>query len=146
MDLKKQKKLASRTLGVGEGRIKMNPGKIETIKEVITRADLRSIIGTAIIVKKKKGTSRVRARKLHEKRKKGRRRGPGRKKGGKYSRKSRKDIWMSKVRVQRKFLKNLKKKEKIDTRTYRKLYNMIKGGFFRSKSHLKLYIKKMESK
>lgn len=140
MPLKSQKKLIAKTFKVGKKRIKLNPEKQDKIKEAITRFDLRKLKGTAIIVEKKTGVSRVRARKKHEQKKKGRQKGPGSKKGAKYSRIPKKELWMNKVRIQRDLIKELKIKSKITNEFYRKLYNMIKGGFFRSKVHLKLYI------
>ena len=50
-------------------------------------------------------------------------------------------MWISKIRAQRKFLKNLRERRLIDKKTYRRLYRLSKGGFFRSIAHLKLYIK-----
>ena len=145
MNQKNQKNLIGRMLKTGKKRVRLNPEKSEQLKEAITRADLRSVIGTAIIIKKKKGVSRVRTRKRKEQQKKGRRKGKGSKKGAKYSRISRKELWMNKVRVQRRFLSELKEKEKISKTDYRRLYRRITGGFFRSKAHLKLFIKtKME--
>ncbi|MBN1923921.1 MAG: 50S ribosomal protein L19e [Nanoarchaeota archaeon] len=144
MNQRKQKELIARTAKVGKSRVKLNPEKSDDIKEAITRADLRSVIGTSIIIKNKKGVSRARARVRKEQQKKGRRKGPGSKKGAKYSRISKKQLWMNRVRVQRRFLSELKEKEKIDSKQYRSLYRMITGGFFRSKNHLKLYISKME--
>ena len=47
---------------------------------------------------------------------------------------------MKKIRLQRKFLKELYNKEYLNPQIYRKLYNKAKGGFFRSKRHIKLYI------
>lgn len=141
MKLDKQKELIARALKVGKNRIRINPEKEEQIKEAITRADLRSVVGTAIMIKKKKGSSKSRIRKVKEQQRKGRRKGQGSKKGAKYSRIKRKELWMRKVRAQRKLLSELKKKEKISVQAYRKLYRMVAGGFFRSKAHLKLYIK-----
>ena len=140
MNQKKQKELLARTLKAGKNRIRLNPEKGEVLKEAITRADLRSVVGTAVVVKKKKGVSRVRARLRKEQQKKGRRKGPGSKKGAKYSRITKKELWMNKVRAQRKFLTDLKEKGKIEKDVYRNLYRMITGGFFRSKAHLKLYM------
>ena len=142
MKQNKQKKLISRTLKIGKNRIRINPEKEDMLSEAITRADLRSVVGTAIIINRKKGISRARARARKSQQKKGRQKGPGKRKGTKYSRVSRKELWMSKVRVQRRFLKELKTKEKIDKNSYRNLYRMVSGGFFRSKAHLKLYLSK----
>ena len=144
MNQRNQKNLIARTLKVGKSRVKLVPEKSEVIKEAITRSDLKSVVGTAIKVEQKKGTSRLRVRKRKEQQKKGRRKGPGSKKGAKYSRISKKELWMNKVRVQRKFLSELKEKKLLKNADYRKLYKMIGGGFFRSKAHLKLYISKME--
>jgi len=47
---------------------------------------------------------------------------------------------MNKVRLQRKLLKEMKEKEIITSSVFRNLYLKSKGGFFRSKRHLKLYI------
>ncbi|VVB76580.1 50S ribosomal protein L19e [Candidatus Tiddalikarchaeum anstoanum] len=141
MSMKNQKMLIARMLkGVGRRRIKINPEKKDVIKDAITRADLRSVIGTTILIKKKTGISRGRAKIRKEQTRKGRRKGPGSKKGAKYSRISRKRLWINKVRVQREFLKNMKLKNKIKKEDYRKFYRMIGGGFFRSVAHLKLYI------
>ncbi len=144
MKQKNQKDLIARTLKVGRKRIKLDAEKSEVLKEAITRADLRSLVGTAVKVSKKKGVSRVRVRARKAQQKKGRRKGPGSKKGAKYSRITRKELWMNKVRVQRRFLSELKEKSKVTLVQYRRLYRMITGGFFRSKAHLKLYISKME--
>lgn len=77
-------------------------------------------------------------KKRKEKRKK---RGVGSKKGGKYSIISRKERWVSTVRALRKFLKELKEKNMITQETFKKTYRLVKGGMFRSKSHLKVYLK-----
>ena len=113
MNQKNQKKLIARALKVGKSRVKLVPEKAEVIKEAITRADLKSVVGTAIKIENKKGVSRGRARKRKEQQRKGRRKGPGSKKGAKYSRIKKKELWMIKVRVQRKFLSELKEKKKV---------------------------------
>ena len=47
---------------------------------------------------------------------------------------------MNKVRKIRAFLKELRDKEIITKKDYRMLYTKTKGGVFRSKRHVKLYI------
>jgi len=47
---------------------------------------------------------------------------------------------MIKIRLQRTFLKELYDKEYLTTEVYRDLYKKAKGGFFRSKRHIKLYV------
>jgi len=69
--------------------------------------------------------------------KKGRQKGEGSRKGKK---KAGKKEWMNTIRIQRAFLKELRAKKIIDKKIYRNLYLKSKGGFFRSKNHIKLYI------
>lgn len=140
MDLYSQKKLAAKALKVGKNRIKLHPELSDKLKEAITRFDLRKLKGTAITVDPIKGISKARAQKAKEQKRKGRRKGPGSKKGAKYSRISKKELWMNKVRIQREFIKELKSKSILSNEEYRKIYRMISGGFFRSKAHLKLHI------
>ncbi len=134
MELGKVKELAARTYDVGISRIRIvDPDKA---KDAITREDIRRLVKTgAIVILQKKGTSRARARILEQKRKKGRRRGPGSRKGKKTARKPKKEAWMEKVRALRKVLKQIRPEN------YRKLYRMIKGGYFKSKKHLLSYIR-----
>jgi large subunit ribosomal protein L19e len=147
MNALKQKKLLARMLkGVGRRRIKINPLKKDVLKDAITRADLRSVIGTSIIIKKKTGVSRARAKLLAIQRKKGRRKGEGSRKGAKYSRISRKTLWINKVRAQRELLRDYKLNKKMSKKVYRTLYRMVAGGYFRSKSHLEIYIKEKVAK
>ena len=51
---------------------------------------------------------------------------------------------MNKIRSQRSFIKKLKENNKISNKTYRDLYNKSKGGYFRSKRHIKLYLEQNE--
>ena len=96
-----------------------------------------------ILEKKVNQPSRARARKRHEQKVKGRRRGLGTRKGTYNARTGIKEEWMTRIRLQRTFLKQLKEKGKITSANFRKLYLMSKGGFFRTKAHLKLYLEKM---
>ena len=47
---------------------------------------------------------------------------------------------MAKVRTQRKLIKTLKDKEVITSKVYRNLYNKVRGNFFRSRRHIKIYL------
>jgi len=141
MNLDKQKKLAAKVFGVGKKRVIFDPEKASDIKEAITRSDIRSlIVAKAIKAKQKQSTSKTRARKLLKQKRKGRRAGQGSRKGKKTSRLSKKKAWMNKVRIQREFIKDLKNKKLISLVTNRLLYRKIKGGFFRSKNHIKTYL------
>ncbi|MFH1209581.1 MAG: 50S ribosomal protein L19e [archaeon] len=141
MNLKVQKRIASSLSGVSPKRIRFNEENLSEIKEAITKRDIRTLIkDKKIIVKQKESPSRSRSRKRLIQKRKGRQQGTGSRKGKRTARLPRKDKWIHKIRVQRRFLKNLKSKSFIDSKIYRQLYKQAKSGFFRSKSHLKTYI------
>ena len=139
--MKNKKRLAAKILKTSIKKIKFKADALEDIKKAITRSDLRGLIAVKSIQKSKSPEqSRVRARKTSIQKSKGRRKGKGSKKGGKFSIVSRKRRWISKIRAQRDFLKALKEKGKLSTKDYRSLYSKSKGGYFRNKRHIKLYI------
>jgi len=141
MNLKVQKRVCAQILKCGPSRIVFDETKLDEIKEAITKADLKGLIDAELISKKKiKGVSRVRARKNAVQRRKGRRRGQGKRKGSLKVRQGKKKTWMSQVRVQRNFVKMLRQKDLIDQPAFRTLYTKIKGGFFRSRRHIKVYM------
>lgn len=144
MDLSLQKRLAAEILGVGESRIWIDPEAYDKVEAAITREDVKRLIKDGVIkVKPEHSNSRARWRIRHEKRKKGRRRGAGHRKGGKYSRISRKEQWMMRVRALRKVLREFREREIITSRDYRRLYRLVKGGVFKSTSQLRNYIKEL---
>ncbi len=139
--VKLQRRLASSILKAGKDRVQFKPTSISEVREAITRADIRKLIKKHIISKVEvKGTSSVRARAFHIQRKKGRRRGIGSRKGSKGARSNPKRLWVNRIRLQRQFLRELKDKHLIVSETFKQLYGLSKGGFFRSKAHLKLYV------
>ncbi|WP_456375461.1 50S ribosomal protein L19e [Methanocaldococcus sp.] len=142
MDVSIQRKLAAEILKCGIDRVWIDPTQLERVKMAMTKDDIRSLIKDGVIKKKqKKGISSARVKKLKEQKKKGRRRGPGSRRGAAGARTPPKEKWMATIRSLRKTLKYLRDTGKIDTKVYRKLYRMAKGGAFRSKSHLFLYMK-----
>lgn len=142
MDLKMSRRLAASILKVGEGRVWLDPEDAEAIAAAVTREDIRRLIKAgAIQAKPVKGVSRYRARKNRIQRMKGRRQGPGKRKGRKGARLARKKRWMATIRAIRRRLREFRDSGEIDTRRYRKLYLMAKGGAFRSKAHLEAAVK-----
>ncbi len=140
MKLATQKKLAASLLKCSQQRVKFKPEHLHEIKEAITKSDLRLLISDGIIFKQgEKEVSRVRARKIRVQKRKGLRRGHGSKKGTPNANTPDKERWMNKIRAQRAFLQELKQKGHLSIATYRALYRKSKGGFFRSKRHIKLY-------
>ncbi|MEM5834399.1 MAG: 50S ribosomal protein L19e [Candidatus Aenigmatarchaeota archaeon] len=125
-----QRRLAAKILKVGESRVWLDPTRKKEIDEAITAADIRKLI--------KKGAIKVlpeKVKKPKEKKKRGKLR-----KGAKYAVVSRKERWVSTVRALREMLKEMKSKREIDNVTFKRLYRLVKGGMFRSKSHLKIYL------
>ena len=141
MNVKNQKRIAAQILKCGVNRVWFDDTRLDEIKEAITKSDLRRLVGDkAIKAKPLKNTSRFAARKRLKQKRKGRQQGQGKRKGKKTARLSTKVAWMIKVRLQRMFIKELRDKKLISPSVYRMLYRKVKGGFFRSKRHIKIYI------
>jgi large subunit ribosomal protein L19e len=141
MNLNVQKRISGDMLKAGQNRVVFDNTRLNEIKEAITKADIRKLIADgAIRARQKKGISSFRGNKLKLQKRKGKRKGQGSRKGTKTARTPRKRAWITKVRVQRKFIKLLKLKKLVAPETYTKVYKMIKGNMFRSKRHLKLYL------
>lgn len=141
MRLGNQKNMSAKMLGVGKGKVWFDGEHMTEIKEAITKGDIRALIRKRVIQRRPElGQSRVRARKRLTQRRKGRQKGQGSRKGNRTARLSRKTAWMHLVRNHREFVKELKVKQLVDTKTYRNLYSKIKGGYFRNRRHIKLYL------
>lgn len=141
MKLKVQKRLAAEILKCSKKRIWFDPDSLKDIKEAITKSDIKGMINAGAIKKyHKKGVSRVRARKRHVQRSKSRRRGHGKRKGTQKTRTGSKTLWVNRIRKQRRFIKELKDNGVLAANVHRTLYMKAKGGFFRSKRHIKIYI------
>jgi large subunit ribosomal protein L19e len=141
MNLTSQRKLASSVLDCGVNRVWIDPERIDEVSLAITRDEIRKLIDDrAIKALPENSQSRGRARVLAEKKRKGRRTGPGSKEGKKYSVVSQKTRWMNRIRAQRKHLVSLRDRRVIAVSTYRNLYRKAKGGEFRSVAELERYI------
>ena len=136
-----QRRLAAQVMSCSEKRVRFKTEELDSVKEAITKVDIKGLIKKGTISKiPVKGVSRYRARIRAIQKKKGRRRGHGTRKGSPASRVPKKKKWMSKVRLQRKVLKGIREEGAITPKAYKVLYMKVKGGFFRSKRHLMLYI------
>ena len=143
--MKTQKRIAAQVMKTSPNKVVFAPERLADIKEAITKADIRVLVSEEAITKKPVvGPARAKANKIRTQKRKGLRRGPGSREGKKTARLPRKTAWMNKVRKQREFLKELKVGQKISTDTYRNLYQKSKGGFFRSRRHIKIYIQDNE--
>lgn len=142
MKLDNQKKIAAQILKCSRKKIWLDPERLSDIKEAITKADIRSLVKEGAVIRKpSRGVSRARARRILEQKRKGRQKGSGSRKGKRTARLRRKRGWINKIRAQRSLLRDLKDKDIIGKKTYSGLYRKAKGGFFRSKRHIMLFIK-----
>jgi len=141
MNLSHQRRISAQLLKVGENKVWFDPERIPEIKEAITKADIRALIKDYAIQKKTTNAqSKSRARKNREQKRKWRRKGAGSRKGKKKASLPKKEAWKNKVRMQRAVLKLLRDKGLILRSHYRDLYRKVKGGMFRSRRHLKLFL------
>jgi len=137
-----QKRMASSIMKVGKSRVWMDTKSVDEIAEAVTREDIRKLIKKNVIQKRNpKGNSRGRFKAAKAQRDKGRRKGPGSRKGTKNAREPRKRKWVSSIRSMRNTLKEMRESGKISKSDYRNFYKKIKGGALRSRSALLLHMK-----
>ena len=131
MNLGKKKKLVVRTLKVGENRVIFLHSRLNEIKEAITKQDIRDLKNDgAILVKEIKGRKR--------KVKKSKKRGVGK---IKKNVNKRKQEYVIHTRKLRKYVAEMKNQEKISKEEFKDIRKKIRNKFFRSKSHLREYIR-----
>ena len=141
MELTVQKRLAASVLKCSSKRVWFDETRLSDIKEGITKQDMRGLVARGFVqIKSPQGTSRGRAKLKLNQRRKGRQRGHGSRKGRATARLASKESWINRIRLQREFLNELREKKMLNNKGYRELYMKAKGGYFRSKRHVKLYI------
>ncbi len=129
MNLSKKKKLAKRTLNVGEDRIVFLGSRLEEIKDAITKQDIRDLLKSgAIVIKERKGRKKVQ-------KKRSRSTGNIRRKA-----KEKKREYIILTRKLRRYLKSQVSKGKLSKEHFRDIRKKIRNRVFRSLSHLKEYI------
>ena len=140
-DLKAQKRMAADVLDVGKSRVWFDPDAQDELADAITREDIRDLIADGTIrAEDADSNSRGRARAREEKREYGHRTGAGTRKGKAGARRNKKDEWVSRIRAQRKRLKELRDEEEVlDPTQYRELYNKASGGEFDSVARLEAF-------
>jgi large subunit ribosomal protein L19e len=130
MNLENKKEMVARIAGVGKGRVRFNPEKLEDIEDAVTRAEVRALIS--------QGTVKINHIKGQTRRQKSRKRGPGSRKGKKTARTGRKEKWVRQVRALRRYLKKVK--PNISKKLYWAAYKKVKGGEIRSVARLKEFL------
>ena len=140
-DLSAQKRLAADVLGVGKNRVRFDPEAQGEIADAITREDVRDLIEDGVIeAEPTQGNSRGRARERNEKRAYGHRSGHGTRKGTSGGRTDGSEEWQSRIRAQRRTLRELRDDDEITRSQYRELYDMASGGEFDSVGDLRRYV------
>ena len=143
--LNSQRRVAAQVLKIGQNRVWIDPERTEDVEAAMTRDEIRRLIHEGTIKSLPEiGVSRGRARIIHEKKKKGRRSGPGSRTGTIHARVSQKEAWMIKIRALRKRLKILKTKKIIPEDSYQRLYRMAGSGRFASVGDMERYLKAHE--
>jgi len=141
MSLRPQKELAAKIMKVGKSRVWIDPTRIDDVMIAIRRQDIKKLIHEKVIDKKPETSiSRGRVRVSKNKKKRGLRVGRGSKKGPKFSTLSNKTLWVSRIRKQREYLKQLRERRLLTPANYRILYLRAKGGSFNSIAQLKAFI------
>ncbi|MEF8891279.1 MAG: 50S ribosomal protein L19e [Haloferacaceae archaeon] len=139
-DLTAQKRLAADVLDVGQSRVWFDPEEQSEIAEAITRDDVRDLVDQGIIRDKEaKKNSRGRARARQAKRDYGHQTGAGSRKGKAGARRNEKKDWTSRIRAQRRRLRELRDDGTLTPTQYRELYNKAGGGQFDSVDRLEAY-------
>ena len=142
MKLDKIRRLAAGLLKTGKKNVWMDSEKLGDIQGSMTKEDVRGQIAKGAVKKRlsfgqSKGNSRI----MRKKRKKGRKRGFGKRRGTFKARVQKKTAWIKRVRAQRAFLQELKTQKKVGKEQYSKVYRLIKGGYFKGKRYIEIFLK-----
>lgn len=141
-DLSGQRRLAAQILKIGQNRVWIDPERMDDVEGAITREEVRKLIHEKVIDSlPEKGVSRSRAKTIREKRRKGRRSGPGSITGAGYAKVTKKEAWMLKIRSLRRKLRELKTSRIIAESTYSQYYRMAGSGRFESIAELERNLK-----
>ena|ERR1041385_3694694 len=141
-DLANQVRLAASVMKVGRSRVRIDPDRGDEVAQAVTRADVRKLVSGGVITSvQKAGVSRGRGRKIASQKAKGRRTGPGSRKGAANARRPRKKVWIQQIRALRDELTKLRTSGAIDASVYRDYYVRAKGGQFRSRAHMKSHMR-----
>ena len=142
MRIETAKRIAADEYKSGTSRIWIDMDSLTLVQAAATREDVRNLMEKHVIqAKPKKGNSNARFKKRLKQLAKERRRGPGSVRGTRNARFPRKRRWIKTIRALRDELRTLKAENKIDAKTYRKYYRIVKGGTIKSRAQLRSQIR-----
>ncbi|MFD1585612.1 50S ribosomal protein L19e [Halorientalis brevis] len=140
-DLSAQKRLAADILDVGKNKVWFDPEEQGEIADAITREDVRELVDQGVIRSEDaKGNSRGRARERQQKRSYGHQKGAGTRRGKAGGRQNKKEDWQSRIRAQRRTLREMRDEGDLSKSEYRELYDQAGGGEFDSVADMQRYI------
>ena len=141
MDLRNQKRMAASVLKCGVNRVWIDPNRSDEVADCITRADIRTAVDSGSIkALPKNGISQGRTRHAAAQKEKGRRKGPGSRKGTTNARSPQKRRWIQTIRPLRDELKTLREDGTITPSIYRRYYMRAKGGMYRSRRNMRQHM------
>jgi len=135
--LKTQKRLAAEMFNVGINRVWLDPTRLTDISQAITKADIAQLIKEGVIKAKSVKGKKKRAGHAERKVRIGKTRKKVRKK---------KERYVNLIRKLRRYLEELKQKGIITANEKGYIRRLAKAGQFKSRRHLKEYIKKIAKK
>lgn len=124
------RRLAADLMRVGENKIRIRPEDVQRASEALTRGDVANLIKDGAIYK-----SKMIGKRKKEKRS---RRGQASRRGRSTATKNE---WMSRIRSQRKYLRELFAQNLIDKSNKRSIYMRIKSGMLKNKRAMLAYLK-----